>query len=360
MTAGRNPATADALPPAQVVLGCRELAPTLAFFTERLGFRLERITPADDPCLALVFGRGLRILLRRGDEAAGTLQIPTDLEGDPQHEVAPNGTRIEWIPRAPALVIPKGRDETVLSRAEEASWVTGRAGMRYRDLIPGRQGGRLAGSVIQIREGGAVPDSVHFHSVRFQMIFCSRGWVRVVYQDQGEPIVLAPGDAVLQPPGIRHRVLESSSDLEVVELSCPAQHDTWLDHELELPNVPPRTGLDYGGQRFAHHVANRSPWLPWQLPPLEGRCLGFRDASAGWGEAQVVRSNGPSSPQPWLADRHLRFLHVLRGEVEVRGLPQGTTRLTEGDSLTLAPGQDAALGTAASASEFLCVQLAPD
>jgi quercetin dioxygenase-like cupin family protein len=41
------------------------------------------------------------------------------------------------------------------------------------------------------------------------MIYCHRGWVRVVYEDQGEPFVMHPGDCVLQPPGIRHRVLEA-------------------------------------------------------------------------------------------------------------------------------------------------------
>ena len=56
--------------------------------------------------------------------------------------------------------------------------------------------------------------------VRFQMIFCVAGWVRVVYEQQGDPFVLHPGDMVIQPPTIRHRVLASSDGLEVVELSC--------------------------------------------------------------------------------------------------------------------------------------------
>jgi hypothetical protein len=50
------------------------------------------------------------------------------------------------------------------------------------------------------------------------------------------------GDMVLQPPGIRHRVLESSPGLEVVEISCPALHETFADHEMELPNGKDRPG----------------------------------------------------------------------------------------------------------------------
>ena len=56
-----------------------------------------------------------------------------------------------------------------------------------------------------MRAGGPVPDWVHFHKVRFQLIYCWHGWVRVVYEDQGDPFVLQAGDCVIQPPQIRHR-----------------------------------------------------------------------------------------------------------------------------------------------------------
>ena len=107
--------------------------------------------------------------------------------------------------------------------------------MQYRDLIPDRQGGRYIASHIRIPDGGPVPDYVHFHEIRFQLIYCYRGWVRVVYEDQGEPFVMNAGDCVLQPPLIRHRVLESSAGLEVVEIGVPAVHATHVDHERALP-----------------------------------------------------------------------------------------------------------------------------
>src|SRR5690349_7367988 len=103
--------------------------------------------------------------------------------------------------------------------------------MRYRDLLPGRQGGRFIASAIRIDQGGPVPDYVHYHRVRFQLLYCVRGWVRVVYEGQGDPFVMAPGDCVLQPPRIRHRVLESSPGLEVIEVAGPAEHETLADHD---------------------------------------------------------------------------------------------------------------------------------
>jgi catechol 2,3-dioxygenase-like lactoylglutathione lyase family enzyme len=46
---------------AQLVLPCGELDKTLEFFTDRLGFRVEAIYPADDPSVAVVSGYGLRL-----------------------------------------------------------------------------------------------------------------------------------------------------------------------------------------------------------------------------------------------------------------------------------------------------------
>ena len=91
--------------------------------------------------------------------------------------------------------------------------------MRYRDLVPDRQGGRFIASHIRIDAAGEVPDYVHYHRVHFQFLYCRRGRVRVVYEDQGPPFDFVAGDCILQPPGIRHRVLECSAGLEVVEVS---------------------------------------------------------------------------------------------------------------------------------------------
>ena len=68
--------------------------------------------------------------------------------------------------------------------------------MLYRDLLPSRQGGRFIASHIRIPDAGPVPDEVHFHNIRFQLIFCVAGWVRLVYEDQGDEFVLNAGDCV--------------------------------------------------------------------------------------------------------------------------------------------------------------------
>ncbi|HEY8092923.1 MAG TPA: AraC family ligand binding domain-containing protein, partial [Acidimicrobiales bacterium] len=254
----------DRIVSALVVLPAPDLDATVGFFREQLGFRLVSISPADDPRQALLDGYGLRLQLQRELSAPpGVLRLLCrDGAGTGATPLtAPNGTRIEMTEIEPALMIPPVQQSYVVSRAAgEAAWVVGRAGMHYRDLLPDRQGGRFIASHIAIPAGGPVPDYVHFHQIRFQLIYCHRGWVRVVYEDQGEPFVLAEGDCVLQPPEIRHRVLEASPGLEVVEISCPADHVTFVEHELSLPTGAVRPDRDFGGQRFVHHEAAAAAW----------------------------------------------------------------------------------------------------
>ena len=127
--------------------------------------------------------------------------------------------------------------------------------MMYRDLMPDRMGGKMAVSHIRLTEGGEVPDYVHYHKIEFQMIRCIKGRIKVVYEDQGEPFWLEPGDWVIQPPEIRHRVLECEAGSEVIEVSMPAEHETWVDHEMTLPTTALRPDREFNGQRFVRFIA---------------------------------------------------------------------------------------------------------
>jgi quercetin dioxygenase-like cupin family protein len=195
-------------------------------------------------------------------------------------------------PGAPALPtrLPGFKPEFVLTKADAAS-CEGRAGMLYRDLIPGRLGGRYIASHIAIPDAGPVDDWVHYHHVTLQIIYVRRGWVRVVYEGQGEPFVMKPGDLVLQPPGIRHRVLESSDGLEVVEISAPALHETFADHVLELPNEE-QPGRMHGNQRFLRHIAEETDWEAFN--GAEAQQTDMHEASGGLADVRTVRA-GPES-----------------------------------------------------------------
>ena len=333
---------------AEVVLPCAQLDPTVGFLV-RLGFRLEVISPADDPAIAQLSGHGLRVRLdRTAAGPPGMLRLLCDGPIDTAELTAPNGTRVLFAPADPPLAVPDLSPELVISRAADGTgFHEGRAAMGYRDLIPSRLGGRFIASHIRIAEAGPVPDYVHFHKVRFQMIYCLAGWARLVYEDQGPPFVLAAGDCVLQPPEIRHRVLESSAGLEVLEIGCPAIHDTYAEHDLELPNATYRPERVFGGQRFVRHEAATAVWEPWRVPGFACRDSGIGAATGGLAAVRTVRptaSPDPARRKPDATrvhhDGEFVFLLVACGAVTLDADGHGTARLGRADSAVIPSGVD--------------------
>jgi mannose-6-phosphate isomerase-like protein (cupin superfamily) len=232
--------------------------------------------------------------------------------------------------------------EFVISRlnATNGAWYVGRAGMQYRDLIPGRLGGRFIASHIRILDGGETQDYVHYHKALFQMIYCKAGWARVVYEDKGPPFAIEAGDCVLQPPEIRHRVLESSAGLEVIEVACPAEYETRPDHELRLPTrefLPERL---FGGQRFALHRAREASWEPWRLDGFKARDTGVAAATNGLAAARVVKSNSAITAPALGRAGELLFLFILQGELRIDSRGQGNHQLLAGDSCVIPAGVD--------------------
>lgn len=314
---------------------CEDLDATLHWFREQLGFRLDTIAPADDPEVAAISREGLRVVLQRC--APGEAPAP-----------------VAWDE---PLGVPDLSSSFVIRRAgDEGAWVVGRAGMRYRDLIPDRQGGRYIASHIHIADEGPVPDEVHFHDVRFQFIYCVTGWVRLVYEHQGPPFVLRAGDCVLQPPTIRHRVLEASAGLEVVELACPARHPTHIDHDVELPSDVTETDRDYAGQRFVRHQAEHAEWNPWVHEGFQVRDTGLAAATDGTVDVQVVRGTGACEAiPPWEHGAAFYFAFVLAGTVTLRHEDDPPERLARGDAYVIPTGARHALDDVSRDVEILTV-----
>ncbi len=335
---------------AEVVLPCADLPPTLAFFVERLGFRVEAIFPADAPRVASLSGHGLRLRLEPGPGDPGVVRI---LSGAAPGLTAPNGTRVEFADADPPIEVPPLAPAFVLTRAAEGSGAgEGRAGMLYRDLIPDRLGGRFIASHISIPDGGPVADWVHFHKVRFQMIFCAKGWVKVVYEDQGPAFVMQAGDCVLQPPRIRHRVLEASPGLEVVEVGCPALHETLADHELALPTSRLDPARDFDGQRFMRHVAAETPWAP--DGGFERQVTAMASATGGIAGVSVLRPGaGPAFEGAAASDLQFGFVLAGRARLEYAG----AHAIGPADAFAIPPGEAFALRDASEDFRLLEVVL---
>ena len=327
---------------AEIRLPTSDLRADLGFFGRVLRMRLDMIYPADNPAVAVLSGHGIRVrLMQELEEAPGMIRILTDDPGfadGARSLTAPGGCRVEVDALNPPLVLPPTEHAFVVRRlADQAPWVIGRAGMHYRDLVPSRLGGAIIASHIRIPDGGPVPDMVHFHRVGFQLIFCIRGWVDVVYEDQGGPIRLTAGDCFIQPPEIRHRVLEASEGIEVIEIGVPAEHVTEIDHEMTLPTPDLSPEREWQGQRFVFNRAAGADWQPFRLPGYIARDTTIAANTKGVAGVQVVRK-GQGEPGWATHDADILFGFVMSGAMTLEGEGKEPYAMSAGDAFVVPPG----------------------
>jgi hypothetical protein len=99
---------------------------------------------------------------------------------------------------------------------------------KYRDLgIAAATGGQARAHVIKMVPpcDPAVVSKRHYHDVEFQMIYVLKGWIKGEYAGAGE-ITMREGSCWLQPPRIKHAVLDYSDDCELLEIILPADFET--------------------------------------------------------------------------------------------------------------------------------------
>ena len=111
----------------------------------------------------------------------------------------------------------------VASHAADAVFERGlRSFFEYRDLgIRAATEGRVAAHVIRAAAGAAFSSQPHLHQTQFQLVYVLKGWIEFEYEGQGV-VRLEAGSCVHQPPGIRHRELGHSEDIEMLEIVLPA------------------------------------------------------------------------------------------------------------------------------------------
>ncbi len=192
------------------------------------------------------------------------------------------------------------------------------------------------------------------------MIYCYKGWVRVVYEDQGPPFVMNAGDCVLQPPRIRHRVLESSPGLEVIEIGCPANHETFADADLALPTSEVWPERDFSGQRFVRHVAAGASWSSFRVEGFECRDTGIAAATGGIASVRVARPRGAPAKSRCRHDADFLFTFVLSGSLTLDVDGRGARAVSAGTSFVLPPGDSYAFLDRSPDLELLEVALPAD
>ena len=130
----------------------------------------------------------------------------------------PKPPKVHWKPQS-----------FVATHVKDAEFKTGlRAYAAYRDLLTDKAtGGAVQSHVIRLI-GKCDPKTVsipHYHGVQFQMLYMLKGWMIGEYEGQGR-VKMTAGSCWIQPPGIRHQVIDYSDGCEMIEIILPADFDT--------------------------------------------------------------------------------------------------------------------------------------
>jgi hypothetical protein len=99
---------------------------------------------------------------------------------------------------------------------------------QYRDLgIAAATNGMVRAHVIRMIPpcDPAEVSKRHFHEVDFQMVYVLKGWIKGEYEGAGA-VMMREGSCWLQPPKIKHSVLDYSDDCELLEIIMPADFAT--------------------------------------------------------------------------------------------------------------------------------------
>lgn len=126
----------------------------------------------------------------------------------------------------------------VVSHAKDSPFERGlRSFFEYRDLGIGKAtSGAVVAHVIRAAAGKDFSSQPHLHETTFQLVYVLKGWIEFEYEGQGT-VRLEAGSCVHQPPGIRHREVGHSEDVEMLEVVMPGEFRT-----EEVPSVDPHPG----------------------------------------------------------------------------------------------------------------------
>ncbi len=101
----------------------------------------------------------------------------------------------------------------------------------YRDLgIRRATRGKVVAHVIRARPGKSPHGQWHRHDTDVQFVYVLKGSAVFEYEGVGK-VKMKAGSCFYQPPGIRHREISHSRDLEMIEVVAPARFRTVAMHQ---------------------------------------------------------------------------------------------------------------------------------
>jgi Cupin domain len=136
--------------------------------------------------------------------------------------------RSKRVPKPPAKRPPRKQTFVASHHSPDAFEAGLRRYAHYRDLgIAAATNGLARAHVIKMIPpcDPAEVSKRHYHDVEFQMVYVLKGWIKGEYDGAGV-VTMHEGSCWLQPPKIKHSVLDYSDDCELLEIILPADFET--------------------------------------------------------------------------------------------------------------------------------------
>ena len=114
-----------------------------------------------------------------------------------------------------------------ISTAKDALYVPGRREFfQYRDLgVTEATGGKMRAQVTSAKSAMDRETGWHYHTCDMQFVYVLKGWVDLEFAG-GKKARFGAGDSVMIPGGTLHQETATSEDLELIEISVPAEMGT--------------------------------------------------------------------------------------------------------------------------------------
>jgi mannose-6-phosphate isomerase-like protein (cupin superfamily) len=125
----------------------------------------------------------------------------------------------------PPAIVPQGK--LAYATPATAPRVAGRRSFfTYRDLgVTAASSGRIRAQVTAGADGMTQPTGWHYHVCEGQFVYMISGWVDLEFED-GQKLRVQAGESLYIPGGMRHNETATSKDIELLEISVPADMGT--------------------------------------------------------------------------------------------------------------------------------------
>lgn len=127
----------------------------------------------------------------------------------------------------PVTLPTKTKMKVTYAPKDKPNYIPGRRGFfKYRDLgITEATHGRIRAQITSAEKGMSEPTGWHYHQCETQIVYVLKGWVDLEFEDEGK-IRVSAGDSLMIPGGAKHNETATSDELELLEVSLPADMGT--------------------------------------------------------------------------------------------------------------------------------------